>query len=1332
MIELYIDDKRVDLLQDIDINITYSALDVSKPTAIKNYFSKTIKIPGTPNNNSIFGDIWRIDRLLIDDPIKLTGVNFDSRRRVPFTIIKSGAVVESGYMQLNNININNHIVSYDITLYGGLGDFFYNLMYNEDGTEKTLYDMYWLWKTMDNGTFSDNALPKDEEDFADLYSWNAKSIAYSWSSIKPFMTAGENATFYFTKYRCTNCGTLNDTDTQPCSNCGQQQFTEVQESGSVFVPKITRISNDITAIPTYNGMNDDFSLDKVLVSKNALGGGYFSNNIKTYLTQKLPISQTVDSTSATTFGADYALGSTNSYGLLTAARDLDPHEAKDMRVKHMNIGLRFQKFLERISDPVNNGGYTVEWDENVLKSPYYGYTWLILGQPDFAETITAQYTAQNDNVLNISGGSFTPEQKNLILKDGTTVVQSINVSGIDSPQVTLKYRPIITTTGNLPENLFNHYGTYIESGGSQAGIHYHFTGAYWPVLLITTHLKTNGTTFYSKTLGLSLYQNDDTRTPVGHFGTTEMISEAGAVEAIRSYVDTHLREGPNNDYYDHHLEKMSIDGNNILSPELTVSKSIPSGITALTIENRVDLICVEWDGHYPSGSSAITAPTVFKLFGTSGKYKPAWNANNYTKVTPLIMTSSIGNIGGTSNINYYANKRALLGNTKSPYKYLTDFTKLLNLRYVYDKINKKIKILPIDKYYHTDTSEWVDADVDLSKEIKMNAQAIEYKTLTIDLDNDKDCYPVYLYNKSYNQPFASKIVNTGNEFTDKNLDLFDGSIYKESTPYRQSSIYYDRSQPWLPSPARQNNFTWSLFSTGGDTYICDSNNGTAIYQHDYQINSPAVIGTYVVGAQLVDVEDLYPKIAQFDKDDKYLEDTTNTFVFLNGYVRNWDHEYNPNTSRYDTRCYYGLSNYMRIMSTLTGNECYLYEYTNNYSGDIPGAAFANSVYPFVIPNFSKNLTSRFVGNVSDHSYYGNYWWPYLTNPSSLASFGFWASWYINKPIVEGWPEKNVEFMTNCSTLIQNTVSTDYVPSYTYNGQTMSSWRSPSGIYNRTDDSIYTRFWKNYLNDLYDKTTKEITLYMSLNNYTPEEAMRRIWVINGTAFVIIKIFDYSAVNKQKFIKVTLRKVTDIENYKNVNYSPEEIPRYFEFVAGSTQYNTTVDASATTATATFTTNYASLTLSMSSNITSGTIDVTGGTMSITFDANTSTEDINSVVTIYNGENIVGVWNITRKGLVRWAIRSHMSRYQAYVTLTTDKGMMTFDLWPYEERSFTDTLPLTVYDAVVVLSDTSRVGSFIDFYCGNTYLTLMWANGVWTKRYGSNLQVTSANNIVSMYLS
>lgn len=141
-IKLYINGIEADLTEDISLPITYVQEDLTNPTIVKNSFSKTVTLPGTKTNNSIFGQFYKLDRFTINHTGNTTvGVEYDPSKRIPFQIYKNSNIVESGYLQLNAVNIDSYKVSYDTTLYGGLGDFFYGLSYKEDGEKLTLADL---------------------------------------------------------------------------------------------------------------------------------------------------------------------------------------------------------------------------------------------------------------------------------------------------------------------------------------------------------------------------------------------------------------------------------------------------------------------------------------------------------------------------------------------------------------------------------------------------------------------------------------------------------------------------------------------------------------------------------------------------------------------------------------------------------------------------------------------------------------------------------------------------------------------------------------------------------------------------------------------------------------------------------------------------------------------------------------------------------------------------------------------------------------------------------------------------------------------------------------
>lgn len=140
-VRLYINDKLVDFSNELSMPFIYQLEDTNNPTAVKNSWTKSITIAGTDNNNKIFGEIYNLDRQQLYSNSYITGVYFNPSFRTPFSIYRNGELIESGYMQLNNITLKNKIVNYNITLYGGLGDFFYKLKYNSDSTPLTLADL---------------------------------------------------------------------------------------------------------------------------------------------------------------------------------------------------------------------------------------------------------------------------------------------------------------------------------------------------------------------------------------------------------------------------------------------------------------------------------------------------------------------------------------------------------------------------------------------------------------------------------------------------------------------------------------------------------------------------------------------------------------------------------------------------------------------------------------------------------------------------------------------------------------------------------------------------------------------------------------------------------------------------------------------------------------------------------------------------------------------------------------------------------------------------------------------------------------------------------------
>ena len=137
-VRLFIGDKEVELSADPKLLLNFKETELHNPTIVKNYFTKTIEIEGTNANNDIFGQIWNLDRYQYYGS---GGAGFNPIKKAPFQLFVGGDLYEKGYVKLDNVVRANNSITYSITLFGGLGDFFYNLSYdqdNESDVKKTL------------------------------------------------------------------------------------------------------------------------------------------------------------------------------------------------------------------------------------------------------------------------------------------------------------------------------------------------------------------------------------------------------------------------------------------------------------------------------------------------------------------------------------------------------------------------------------------------------------------------------------------------------------------------------------------------------------------------------------------------------------------------------------------------------------------------------------------------------------------------------------------------------------------------------------------------------------------------------------------------------------------------------------------------------------------------------------------------------------------------------------------------------------------------------------------------------------------------------------------
>lgn len=168
MTELYINGMKADVGKDTVFSFNRDMIDLNSPAAVRGAFSKTVDLPDTENNALIFKGV--------SDP-KSTHTLFNPKIRTPFTLTVDGSTVQ-GYLRLGSVSVKNGVRVYKCTLMAELGDFFYNLSFDEKGGKRTFAGMWWRFTD-----YGGKVMPKEREDKVTVLEWNSKYITESWESM---------------------------------------------------------------------------------------------------------------------------------------------------------------------------------------------------------------------------------------------------------------------------------------------------------------------------------------------------------------------------------------------------------------------------------------------------------------------------------------------------------------------------------------------------------------------------------------------------------------------------------------------------------------------------------------------------------------------------------------------------------------------------------------------------------------------------------------------------------------------------------------------------------------------------------------------------------------------------------------------------------------------------------------------------------------------------------------------------------------------------------------------------------------------------------------------
>ena len=181
--EIYIEDYKLDLLQDISTEFSYSIDDIVDFGSRNTSFSKTINISGTAINNKIFGFVFDLGNAnLTDDELPNVNYNFNASKSAQCRIFIDKIQVFKGTLRILEIVIDNKTIEYQCSVFGELGGFI---------------------TALGNKRLSGNELPADDLDFSFYdHTYTYENITASWevSGSRGTTDTGYNSSVYGAGY----------------------------------------------------------------------------------------------------------------------------------------------------------------------------------------------------------------------------------------------------------------------------------------------------------------------------------------------------------------------------------------------------------------------------------------------------------------------------------------------------------------------------------------------------------------------------------------------------------------------------------------------------------------------------------------------------------------------------------------------------------------------------------------------------------------------------------------------------------------------------------------------------------------------------------------------------------------------------------------------------------------------------------------------------------------------------------------------------------------------------------------------------------------------------
>ena len=152
MIQLFVEKQPIDINDAFSTLLTMSIDDIKDFGAKNTTFSKTIILPGTKNNNKVFGNIFNINARNDYNPAETNiGANFNPAIAADAVIFADNMQVFKGVFRILEIIVEDGFIEYECAVFGTLGGFVAALGNKKiEELDFSAYDTAWTYANITN------------------------------------------------------------------------------------------------------------------------------------------------------------------------------------------------------------------------------------------------------------------------------------------------------------------------------------------------------------------------------------------------------------------------------------------------------------------------------------------------------------------------------------------------------------------------------------------------------------------------------------------------------------------------------------------------------------------------------------------------------------------------------------------------------------------------------------------------------------------------------------------------------------------------------------------------------------------------------------------------------------------------------------------------------------------------------------------------------------------------------------------------------------------------------------------------------------------------------